>query len=119
MRYFVHPAPIAVDRQPWAPLQPGERDGPNTFTFRETVEQTIGNDPKAATTLVRVRRIMRILAAIEATQPGELIALEGDDWTMARELVEEPSAPFVPNVTRKLMPHFDALLGATEKKPEG
>lgn len=113
MKYFIHPIPIAVE----IPAADGTKMR-RLIAFVDFIEETVGCDPKSSGSVKALRSTIAALGAISTTVPGQVVAIEDAHYALVASILEEPSAPYHAVIARKCMPFFDAVLGASNSKPE-
>lgn len=114
MRYITVPAPIQL-------VQPRTKEPfkeePKKFldyAYEIWLNDTKGNSKGP----LKLRRWMKMVDAFDASaEPGSIIALDDEDWSVLKEVVEEPKVAYPPLLACQLDAFAQAVLEASTKDP--
>lgn len=123
MKYFRVPNPIhARDPRTGEPMleMQGEppRPTPIVKSLRDVAFELWLNDGRAVEGGRKaIKRWDKVCDAFDGAEPGEVIALEDQDWEMLRKIIEAPKVMYGALLMRQMLPFIDAVLDARNEPP--
>lgn len=138
MHYVTVPAPVqlrTIDKKPYREQDPDSPNDPTKTVELKPVtmhrylmlyivneahppgEKGQPGDLKIGKGYEGNKRTSKLDRAFEAAQPGDIIAVEDEDWRKVKAIIEERYWP-MPSVGAQLIDMEDAWVSASEKKPE-
>lgn len=119
LRHIVCPPPIQVtDPASGKPMVDDQGQPVKPITLADLVTTKLLFAPIWAESYKAVKSAKAIDDAF--AKGNGVVALAQEDWQRLKDLIENPKGGFAmhPAALRQLIPHFDAILNATETPPE-
>lgn len=138
MHYVTVPAPVTlrtIDKKPYREQDPDYPSDPTKLidmkpvTMHRYLMAYVVNevalptkegeraDPKIGRGYEGNKRIAKLDRLFEKAEPGDVIAVEDEDWRKVRAIIEERHWP-LPSFGALLVSFEEAWVGASEKRPE-
>lgn len=120
MRTIVIPDDVKVlddrTKQPetWTNPETGEKS--EWFPFWFVARNRWLNDQAGAPNMSELRRWLKLVEAIETSSPGDRVDVEDSEFEKLKKIVEADVGKVPPLSARQILPFFEAVLGAEEKK---
>jgi hypothetical protein len=116
MRYITVPPHITLKNP--RTKQPFEDKG-STKPFIDYAFEVWFNDPRASENgPAKLRRWMKMVDAFEKyCNPGDVVTLDDEDWTLLKTIIEAPKMSYPPLVAIQFDPFTVAVLEAPDTDP--
>lgn len=102
--YFVIPQPI---KPPEGLRWPSE-----TITFAAFAESMLDADQRCGASRKQIKLSARIEDKILSLKPGEVCALDAEEWALLRDIFDAPTSPIHPKIAKAVINWLDTVCTA-------